>query len=734
MNVKKTYAGIDLFRLIAAFLIVAIHTSPLASWSRTADFILTRVIARTAVPFFFTTSGFFLISKYGDSADRLKVFLKRTAVIYAAAILLYIPINIYNGYFAADNLLPELIKDLVFDGTFYHLWYLPASMLGAVIAWYTVKRHGFNRALIITAILYVIGMLGNSYYELVSQMPAIKGFYDLLGQVSDYTRNGIFFAPLFMVLGGWIADRSAKKTDASVKTDIIFFAVSLALMLGEAMLLRNYALLKTELPMNKGLADALLQRDYNAQRNDSMYLFLVPCMYFLFRVLLCFKGKRRREQRSVALIIYIVHPMMIVVVRAAARLLKLWSVLVGNSAVHYLAVSVLSAAFAFAAVLIWGKIRKPAKNHGKGGERAWIETDLNNLAHNVKALRGAMQKGCELMAVVKAEAYGHGAYETAVCLERLGVKAFAVATVEEGIALRKYGISGEILILGYTSPYRAGELKRYRLIQTIIDLKYARALERQKVSVAAHIKIDTGMHRLGIDAEDVRSVERVFSMRHIRVCGIYSHLCCSDSLNEEDVLFTRSQIERFHRLLDRLKEDGFDAGNVHIQSSYGLLNYPELKCDYVRAGIALYGVLSRPDDEVKNPIELRPVLSLKSRVALIREVKKGESVGYGRKFTAERDSLIAILPIGYCDGVPRSLSCKAGQAEIRGETVPVVGRVCMDSLAVDVTDIEDIAVGDIATLISDDPKSPLCAPEVAKRSDSISNELLCRMGARLEQK
>lgn len=713
MNGKKNYAGIDIFRLIAAFLIVAIHTSPLASWSRTADFILTRVVARTAVPFFFMTSGFFLISRYGDSADRLKAFLKRTAVIYAAAILLYIPINIYNGYFAADNLLPELIKDLVFDGTFYHLWYLPASMLGAVIAWYAVKRRGFNGALIITGILYVIGMFGNSYYELVSQVPAIKGFYDLLGQLSDYTRNGIFFAPLFMVLGGWIADRSAKKTDASLKTDIIFFAVSLALMFGEAM---------------------LLQRDYNAQRNDSMYLFLVPCMYFLFRVLLCFKGKRRREQRSVALIIYIVHPMMIVVVRAAARLLKLWSVFVGNSAVHYLAVSVLSAAFAFAAVLIWGKIGKPAKNQRKGGERAWIETDLNNLAHNVKALRGAMQKGCELMAVVKAEAYGHGAYETAVCLERLGVKAFAVATVEEGIALRKYGISGEILILGCTSPYRARELKRYRLIQTVIDLKYARALERQKVSVAAHIKIDTGMHRLGIDAEDVRSVERVFSMRHIRVCGIYSHLCCSDSLNEEDVLFTRSQIERFHRLLDRLKKDGFDAGKVHIQSSYGLLNYPGLKCDYVRAGIALYGVLSRPDDEIKNPIELRPVLSLKSRVALIREVKKGESVGYGREFTAERDSLIAILPIGYCDGVPRSLSCNAGQAEIRGKTVPVVGRVCMDSLAVDVTDIEDIAVGDIATLISDDPQSPLCAPEVARRSDSISNELLCRMGARLEQK
>lgn len=731
MNVRKSYAGLDWFRLIAAFLIVAIHTSPLVSYSRTADFILTRVIARVAVPFFFMTSGFFLISRYGGTG-RLKVFLKRTALIYAAAIILYIPINIYNGYFAADNLLPKIIKDLVFDGTFYHLWYLPASMLGAVIAWYAVKRRGFKMAFVITAVLYVIGMLGNSYYELVSNAPAIKGFYGLLGQVSDYTRNGIFFAPLFMVLGGRLADKSADKADTSVKTDIIFLTVSFALMLGEAMLLRNYALSKTELPMNKGLADALLQRDYNAQRNDSMYLFLVPCMYFLFRILLRFRGKRRRELRSLSLIIYIVHPMMILVVRVAARFLRLWSVLVENSAVHYLAVSVLSAAFAFALVLIRGKIRRPAKALRRGGERAWIETDLNNLEHNAKALTGAMREGCELMAVVKAEAYGHGACETAVCLERLGVKAFAVATIEEGIALRKYGISGDILILGYTSPQRARELKRYKLIQTIIDLRYARALERQKVPVTAHIKIDTGMHRLGIGADEVNSVERVFSMRHIRVRGIYSHLCCSDSLNEEDVLFTRSQIEGFDRLLERLKRDGFDAGKVHIQSSYGLLNYPELKYDYVRAGIALYGVLSSPHDEVKNPIELRPVLSLKSRVALIREVKKGESVGYGRKFTAQRDSLIAILPIGYCDGVPRSLSCGVGQAEIRGETVPIVGRVSMDSLAVDVTDIEDIAVGDIATLISDNPQSPLYAPEVAERSDSISNELLCRMGARLE--
>ncbi len=176
MNEKKSYAGIDLMRFIAAFLIVAIHTLPLAAQSITADFVLTRVIARVAVPFFFMTSGFFLISKYGR-ADKLKSFLRRTAVIYGAAILLYIPVNIYNGYFTSDDLLPKLIKDVVFDGTFYHLWYLPASMLGAVIAWYAVKRLGFKKALAVTSALYLIGTLGNSWYAFVSQVPAAKSFY-----------------------------------------------------------------------------------------------------------------------------------------------------------------------------------------------------------------------------------------------------------------------------------------------------------------------------------------------------------------------------------------------------------------------------------------------------------------------------------------------------------------------------------------------------------------------------
>ena len=170
-NSESSYPGIDVFRVVAAFLVVAIHTSPLLSFSETADFVLTRIIARTAVPFFFMTSGFFLITRYAENADRLRTFLKRTAIIYAAGILLYIPVNIYNGYFSAPDLLPKLIQDLIFDGTFYHLWYLPAAMLGAAVAWAAERSLGFRGAFILTGALYLIGIGGDSYYGFFAGNP-----------------------------------------------------------------------------------------------------------------------------------------------------------------------------------------------------------------------------------------------------------------------------------------------------------------------------------------------------------------------------------------------------------------------------------------------------------------------------------------------------------------------------------------------------------------------------------
>lgn len=652
------------------------------------------------------TSGFFLISRYTCNAEKLEAFIKKTTLIYGVAILLYIPINVYNGYFKMDNLLPNIIKDIVFDGTLYHLWYLPASIIGAAIAWYLVKKLNYPKALMVASVLYLIGLFGDSYYGITEKISCLNSLYTYIFQVTDYTRNGIFFAPIFFILGGFIADNRPQITFGK---SFLGFAISLALMLGEAMILHHFDL----------------------QRHDSMYVFLLPCMYFLFIVILHFKGKRLVSLRTASLIIYIIHPMMIVVIRLFSKLLHIQKLFVENSIVHYFAVCLTSVVFSVVLTAMWNKYKPKKAKHTADTDRAYLEIDLNNLEHNVKVLKRAMLQKCELMAVVKAEAYGHGLYEIATHLNKIGVKAFAVATIDEGIKLRQYGVLGEILILGYTAPARAKELRKYDLTQTLIDYKYALLLDKQGYDVMTHIKVDTGMHRLGFDAKDIEKISAVFSMKHIKVSGIYTHLCAADSVDEKDIFFTNVQIESFYNLLNQLKEKGITIPKIHIQSSYGLLNYPELKCDYVRVGVSLYGVLSSPNDRTKLHLDLRPVLSLKSRVILLREIKKGESVGYSRSFVANRDSLIALLPVGYADGYPRNLSCGKSYVLINGHQAPVVGKICMDQLAVDVTDIPNVKTGSIATLIGKDGKEEITAPMVAESAESITNELLSRMGHRL---
>lgn len=364
-------------------------------------------------------------------------------------------------------------------------------------------------------------------------------------------------------------------------------------------------------------------------------------------------------------------------------------------------------------------------------DRAWIEANIENLRHNVKILKKAMPSGCELMAVVKAEAYGHGASLISEHLNKMDVKAFAVATIDEAIKLREDGVRGEILLLGYTNVGRASELKKYDLTQTLIGFEYAQALANQGIAVKTHIKIDTGMRRLGISSEELSAVKKVFSMKNLKICGIFTHLSCPDSRRPDDVAFTRAQIKNFYSLIEGLRNGGVTIPKLHIQSSYGLLNYPDLTCDYVRAGIALYGILSSPKDDAILKLDLRPVLSLKSRVVLIRPVKKGDDIGYGRSFTAGRDGRIAILPIGYGDGFPRNLSGGKANVLIRQRACPIVGRICMDQLAVDITDADDVAIGTPATLIGAERCTNLSAPIIAEEADSISNELLCRLGARL---
>lgn len=370
------------------------------------------------------------------------------------------------------------------------------------------------------------------------------------------------------------------------------------------------------------------------------------------------------------------------------------------------------------------------KYEGAMTARAWREVDLGAVAHNAAWLQGRMGPGCRLMAVVKADAYGHGAGPVARCLEEQGVKAFAVACLSEGIALRRQGVEGLILILGYTPPEEAEELTRWGLTQCVADEAHGRALSAAGAPLEVHLALDTGMHRLGIPAEDHEAIARTRALPNLKFTGTFSHLCVSDSARPEDLAFTQAQLDRFYGAVARMAAAGLDPGAVHIQASYGILNLPHQPCAWARVGIALYGVYSREEDRT-NSAALRPALSLRARVAALRTVPAGEGAGYGLAFRARGDTKLAVVTVGYADGLPRMLAQAGGEVLIRGVRCPMVGRMCMDQLLVDVTGVPQTAPGDVVTLIGRDGGEEIRAEEVAARCGTITNELLSRLGNRL---
>lgn len=709
MEQKKAYSGIDIFRIIAAILVIANHTSPLAQISGTADFILTRVVARLAVPFFFMTSGFFLIRTMNKSNERLWAFLKKSAIIYLAAMTICLPLNFISGYFRDPALVGNLIRDIFLNGTLYHLWYLPASILGAFIAWFLVKKLGMRAAIVSSTVLYLLGVLGSAYQVLVFKIPIIGDLLKSLLLAIETTRNGLFFAPVFFVLGGYLYSIKDKIKKPSIS--LLAFIASFALMCAEGLILRSQGfLLTTGVP------------------NDSMYFMLVPTAFFFFAFLMSFRGKRFNTVRDCSLIVYIIHPIVIVALRFISKPLGLFDLVIKNQLVLFTLVSVISVVASIILVKLYKLI--PKKGTKQPYERAWIELDLEALKHDIRELRRIMPEGCSLMAVLKDRAYGHSVFETACVLSEMGVNAYAVATVNEGIQLRYFGIKGTILILGYTDPSRAKDLVRYKLCQTVFDLDYAKELNSQKKKVTVHIAIDSGMHRIGIDHNDIQSISEVYKLPYLYVDGIFSHLCVSDSDIDDDIRYTNFQIDNFNRVIDKIEAMGNKVNVKHLQNSYGLINYPSVKCDYARIGIALYGVDSEEGINKNTDIDLQPVLSLRTKIIQIRTLPAGETVGYGRAFTTGRESRIAVIPIGYADGLPRSLSGEKANVIVCSKKVPIIGRICMDQCMIDVTDVPEAKVGSIATVIGTDGDTTITAQEVAKQADTITNELLSRLGRR----
>ena len=367
------------------------------------------------------------------------------------------------------------------------------------------------------------------------------------------------------------------------------------------------------------------------------------------------------------------------------------------------------------------------------GARAWITLNLDHLRHNVKLLRTHLPNGCSLMPVLKADAYGHGAVSIAKELDHLGVDAFCTATAEEAAALRQAGVRGTLLVLGYTPPEQFDLLVRHDLTQTVVDHAYGALLNRAGERVRVHIAVDTGMHRLGEDWAETAHIAEILRMRHLKVEGLFTHLCAGDLNTAEGRFYTLSQGKAMQQLLQALEARSLPCPAHHILNSAGLLRYPELGGRWARVGIALYGVLSTRAELDGWAAGLRPVLTVSARVALVRRLRRGEYAGYGLAFQAPKDMALAVLAIGYGDGLPRALSCGRGRVLIQGQSAPIIGQICMDQTLVDITDIPALSAGEPAVVLGVSGDRSITAYDWAEASGTITNEILCRLGPRLER-
>lgn len=368
-------------------------------------------------------------------------------------------------------------------------------------------------------------------------------------------------------------------------------------------------------------------------------------------------------------------------------------------------------------------------------KRAWVEIDLSKIESNYKNIK-RLSADRKVFAVVKADAYGHGAEMFVKSLEALGADGYCVSNVNEALIVKNFAKNKPILILGYTPKDNLKLLIDNNISQTIISYEYAKEISEElketNASLSCHIKIDTGMGRLGLDCTGEQSrkicleeIEKISNLSGILLDGIFTHYSSADSLNDEDIKFTENQFEAFDFIV---KNCNIDFKYVHCCNSAGVSVQESNRGNVVRPGIILYGLL--PSNDIKVNIDLTPVLSLKTVVAMIKTVKKGAALSYGRTFIAERHKKVATIPIGYADGYPRFLSNK-GKVLINGEFCNILGRVCMDQLLVDVSHIEKIKVGDTVTLIGKDGENSITADDIAKIGGTVNYEIVCGISQRI---
>lgn len=370
-------------------------------------------------------------------------------------------------------------------------------------------------------------------------------------------------------------------------------------------------------------------------------------------------------------------------------------------------------------------------------KRTWAEVDVNAIEYNYRAIRARLSDSCRFMAVVKADAYGHGAVHVARALQSAGADWFGVSNLQEAIQLRKNGITRPILILSYTPPEEAATLAAYGITQTVISGDYARRLNEAaataSVTLPVHIKLDTGMSRVGFfyhdeqtDVQTVEEITAVCSLSHLTAEGIFTHFACADEENGD--AFTRRQFALFSRAVSLLEQHGCTFALKHCCNSAAALRYPEMQWDMVRPGIVLYGL--HPSPVIGKHETLRPAMALKTVVTQVKEIPAHTEVSYGCTYKTTRPTRVATVPIGYADGYPRRLSNTAYMLA-EGTRVPLIGRVCMDQSLLDVTDLPAVQEGTVVTVFGTDRDAEYHTDELAATADTINYEIVCDIGKRV---
>jgi len=361
----------------------------------------------------------------------------------------------------------------------------------------------------------------------------------------------------------------------------------------------------------------------------------------------------------------------------------------------------------------------------------WAEISLDNLAHNMSEVRRVTNKSSLTTAVIKADGYGHGAVSIGQTLLDNGADRFAVATLSEAIQLRKEFSDTNIMVLGYTPEYLAKDVIQHNIIQTIYSLEQAQEYSKTASSlnkkVTIHIKIDTGMHRLGLlpTNETVNEILEISKLNNIVIEGIFTHFATADETNKE---YTRDQVDKFNFVTEELKKQGLNIPIKHVSNSAAIIDLPEFNFDMVRAGIMLYGLY--PSNNIdRNIVKLKEVMCLKTKISQIKELAAGSGVSYGLKHVFKENAKIAILPIGYADGYTRLLSSKT-HVLINGKKAPVVGSICMDQCIVDITKV-DAKVGDEVVLFGGDNQEGISIDSIADILNTINYEIVCMVNKRV---